>query len=244
MVNTIYEPRGKALEYSPLAVNLYNGCSHGCRYCYAPCCTYRTQEAFLEGKPKTNVLHKLEKDAKRMKGDPRPILLCFTCDPYQLIDQKQKLTRMAIRILMEHQLTVQILTKGGPRAERDFELLKFNSANTFGSTLTFINEEESIAWEPGAALPLERLDTLRKAHQMGIRTWVSLEPVVDPEQALELIRRSSPYVDHYKIGKMNYVPFSWDLSTFLAEAVALLESLGKSYYIKRDTLPFLKEVQS
>jgi DNA repair photolyase len=28
----IYEPKGRALEYAPLAVNLYRGCSHGCDY--------------------------------------------------------------------------------------------------------------------------------------------------------------------------------------------------------------------
>jgi hypothetical protein len=34
----IYEPRGAAREYSPLAANLYRGCIHGCKYCYAPAC--------------------------------------------------------------------------------------------------------------------------------------------------------------------------------------------------------------
>ena len=38
----IYEPRGKAAEYSPLAANLYAGCGHGWLYCYAPAATYET----------------------------------------------------------------------------------------------------------------------------------------------------------------------------------------------------------
>ena len=29
----IYEPRGRAREYSPLALNVYNKCDHFCRYC-------------------------------------------------------------------------------------------------------------------------------------------------------------------------------------------------------------------
>lgn len=37
-MNVVYEPRGRAREYSELAYNLYRGCTHGCRYCYAPAC--------------------------------------------------------------------------------------------------------------------------------------------------------------------------------------------------------------
>lgn len=45
-MNVIYEPKGKAGEYSPLAVNLYRGCDHGCTYCYAPAATRTARETF------------------------------------------------------------------------------------------------------------------------------------------------------------------------------------------------------
>ncbi len=32
----IYVPKGRAREYSPLALNLYRGCEHRCSYCYCP----------------------------------------------------------------------------------------------------------------------------------------------------------------------------------------------------------------
>jgi len=46
----IYEPSGKALEYSPLAANLYAGCGHRCVYCYAPLALKRTREMFYSAK--------------------------------------------------------------------------------------------------------------------------------------------------------------------------------------------------
>ncbi len=44
------------------------------------------------------------------------------------------------------------------------------------------------------------------AHDRGIKTWVSLEPVIDPEQALILVDTLHRYVSHWKVGKINHHP--------------------------------------
>jgi DNA repair photolyase len=59
-------------------------------------------------------------------------------------------------------------------------------------------------WEPGAALPEEKINSLRRAHEKGIKTWVSLEPVLYPEITLEIIRRTYGFVDEFKVGTLNY----------------------------------------
>lgn len=102
----IYEPRGRALEYAPLAVSLYHGCSHGCRYCYVPAALRTTTEKFLQPGPRKNALALLERDAEELAraGDTREILMSFTCDPYQHLEQELGLTREAIRILIQHGL--------------------------------------------------------------------------------------------------------------------------------------------
>ena len=63
-MNVIYEPKGRAREYSPLACNLYMGCTHGCKYCYAPACMHKKPEAWHEAARarSENVLKLFERD--------------------------------------------------------------------------------------------------------------------------------------------------------------------------------------
>jgi len=162
------------------------------------------------------------------------VLLCFTCDPYQQIDTEHHLTRQAIRILHGNGFNVTILTKGGHRAERDFDLLR--PGDEFATTLTFFTELESKQWEPRAALPRDRINTLELAHEMGITTWVSLEPVIDPDATIEIIRQTHGFVDLYKVGKINYhsIEKTVDWSKFLKNVKTILEAYGSNYYIKKD----------
>ena len=69
----------------------------------------------------------------------------------------------------------------------------------------------------------------------GIRTWVSLEPVIDPEQSIELIKQTHEFVDLYKVGKLNHDPLAdtIDWRRFGWDAKGLLESLKKAHYIKQ-----------
>uniref|UniRef100_A0A6M3LNC8 Putative radical SAM superfamily protein n=1 Tax=viral metagenome TaxID=1070528 RepID=A0A6M3LNC8_9ZZZZ len=240
-MNIIYEPRGKAGEYCKLACNLYRGCSHGCIYCYAPKATFNND--FAKPKQRKGLIEQLEKEAALLRfpwnKHDSPILLCFTCDPYQLIDSHYQITRQALQILKKNNLDVMILTKGGKRAERDFDLLTHN--DKFGVTLTCLDNSESLKWESGAALPNERIESLRVAHKLGVKTWVSIEPVINPETSLEIIRQTHEFVDLFKVGKMNYhtIAKTIDWSKFGHDAIDLLQSLGNEYYIKDDLRRFL-----
>ncbi len=65
---------------------------------------------------------------------------------------------------------------------------------------------------------------------------MSIEPVIDPKQALELIKKYHPIVDHWKIGKINYHPEveeKVDWIRFREEVKSLLESLGADHYLKK-----------
>lgn len=235
----IYEPRGRAREYSELAANLYRGCDHGCIYCYAPLATRTKRDEFHQPSVRVNVIEKFKQDAILLSrvGEKRPILLSFTTDPYQKLDDKEQLTRKAIEILFENNLSVSILTKGGKRSERDFDLLSQKSElSEYGATLVFTDEDLRKKIEPNAAPTEERITSLRHAYELGIKTYVSLEPVWDPEQSLALIEKTHKFVDFYKVGKLNYNAqkntINW--TQFKIDVISKLNELKKHYYIKID----------
>lgn len=238
-MSIIYQPAGRAKEYCAQAANLYRGCSHGCKYCYAPSALRMDREVFhKQAEPRKDVIAKLKKDAKsgKYKG---PVLLCFTTDPYQPINDDYGITRQAIEILKDNNIPIEILTKGGNRALDDLDLL--DSSDKIGATLTFIEEEDSLKWEPFAALPAERFNMLREAKKKGIQTWASLEPVIDTEQTLNIIDQTMDYVDLFKVGKLNHHPTAKtiDWREFTHEVVDLMNFYRLEYYLKNDIKMYL-----
>ena len=241
-MSILYQPKGRAGEYAKWAVNIYRGCGHACAYCYAPQVLRMTREDFTDAKERAgNFLGKLRKESAKTNTGGEPVLLCFTTDPYQPLNDELGLTRQVIEILKSDRHNFQVLTKGGPRTLWDLDLYR-PGLDAFASTLTLLDKAASLKWEPNAADPDDRLYTLREFHAAGIKTWTSLEPVIDPAVTLEIIRQTHEYVDHYKVGKINYTPAvadKIDWRIFGNAAVALCESLGKDYYVKEDLRAFL-----
>ena len=239
MGQIIYEPKGPALEYSPLACNLWLSCTHKCTYCFGPAVLHKKpEEFFIEAPARKDILKKLEADCIEMQGDPRPVLLCFVCDAFQPHDAGPAVTRQALEIMEQYHMTAQILTKGGTRAARDFDILRRNKWK-FGTTLLLSEPDSRKEWEPGAASIIDRIRAICLAHEMGIFTWVSVEPVVDPDQALKVIEalEALKVVDSWKIGKLNHRKereMKIDWSKFLRDVRSLLKD--RPYYIKTDLL--------
>ena len=236
-LKVIYEPTGRAREYSPLAANLYSGCNHGCLYCYAPDCMKRDRHEFYNiQKLRTEIIEKLEKDCIELQraGNKDRVLLSFTCDPYQRLDDTVMATRAALIFFKLYSIPFQILTKAGHRAIRDFDLYKPGDA--FATTLTFLDLAKSLYYEPQAALPEDRIATIKAAKSVGIETWVSFEPVLNDEEVYKLLDVTREYVDLYKVGKVSrFKPdkeINWN--KFAYEIVNRLEKHGKKYYIKDD----------
>ena len=213
----IYEPRGAAKEYGDYALNIYTGCPHRCFYCYVPRVLHKDKADFHSSvEPRKNIVEETKKQIEKEKITCKLIHLCFTCDPYPT-GYDDATTREIIKLLKDSGNHVQILTKGDGSA--DFDLL--DSEDWYGVTL---DGSEGIA--------PKRAEILLKAHEKGIKTWVSFEPVVNAETVVEQIRTVAPFVDKVKIGKLNYHPSDINWKEFGEKAEALCKSLGLNYYIK------------
>ncbi len=239
----IYAPKGQAGEYAPLAANPYRGCGHKCAYCYVPRITKQDRAEFDAGATaRLGYLAKLKADAMKYQaaGITEQVMLSFTSDPYHTGDTA--LTRQTLEVLREHGLAFCTLTKGGTRAFRDIDLFR-GDRDAFASTLTSLDDHFSQKWERDAALPGDRIAALKKFHEAGIFTWVSLEPTIDVESSLSIVKATHGFVDLYKVGRVNYLSITktTDWESYTLRMIDLLNTLGKAHYIKIDLQPFLPE---
>lgn len=239
----IYPPAGQAGEYSELAANPYYGCGHKCAYCYVPGIPGQPDRkkfdegAIVKDNYEARFLDDLAK-YRTMKSRGQ-VMISFTSDPYP--PAHHPLTRWMLEQMRDQSdLAFCTLTKGGERALRDIDLFR-PDRDAFASTLTSLDDAFSEKWERGAALPGDRIATLRKFHERGIFTWVSLEPTIDVESSLSIVDATHQFIDLYKVGRVNYLKITktTDWETYTHRMIEKLQRLGKAHYIKKDLQPFL-----
>jgi DNA repair photolyase len=167
----IYTPSGAAKEYGDYALNIYTGCPHRCYYCFAPSVLRKDREAFHSCvEPRAGIVEATRKQLEAEHITGKLIHLCFTCDPYPM-GHDSTATREIIKLLKDAGNHVQILTKNGADAMRDFDLL--DSGDRFGITYAgydgYCSAYKYIPHaEPNSGSPHDRLYALCDAYERGI----------------------------------------------------------------------------
>jgi hypothetical protein len=69
---------------------------------------------------------------------------------------------------------------------------------------------------------------LKCFHERGIYTWASLEPTLDVESSLAIVRDTHSFVNLYKVGRVNYLPMTktTDRRDYTLRMVDLLKEVG------------------
>lgn len=157
---------------SGYTANLYKGCTHGCVYCYAPSLTHDERRWGSYVDAKVNAPEVLERELRVFRKDR--VFLSSASDPYQPVEAKYRITRRCLEALLRHGFPASILTRS-PLVLRDLDLLKRFEWVEVGMSITTVPVRR---FEPGVPPLRRRVDTLRRLHDAGLRTWVSLAPVI------------------------------------------------------------------
>ncbi|MDE2149033.1 MAG: PA0069 family radical SAM protein [Gammaproteobacteria bacterium] len=177
------------------SINPYQGCEHGCIYCYA-----RPSHAYLNLSPgldfETRLFYKpdaarlLEAELRKPGYRPAMIALGANTDPYQPIEKKLGITRGILEVLERFGHPVGIVTKG-TLVERDLDLLAAMAARNLvavGITLTTLDAALKRGLEPRAAAPAARLRTMQRLAAAGVPVRVMFSPVIPAVNDAELER--------------------------------------------------------
>jgi DNA repair photolyase len=167
------------------SINPYQGCEHGCVYCYA-----RPTHAYLDLSPGLDFETKLfaKPDAARLLraelGRPgyrcEPIALGANTDPYQPIEREWKITRSVLEVLAECDHPLTITTKG-VLIERDLDLLAPMAAKGLVRafvSIAMLDRDLARKLDPRAPSPQRRLQMIKTLCDAGVPVGVNVAPVI------------------------------------------------------------------
>lgn len=247
----IYNPSGKAGEYSYWACNFHKGCSNGCTYCYlkkgvlAHAMGGDKPELKACFKDEAHAFEVFEKELLQNIEEIRKhgLFFTFTSDP--MLPETIQLTFMAVQKCVYHDVPVKILTKVADFGEWWFSQLTSESSIkeqllhiaytqnvAFGFTLTGHDE-----LEPNASTNDERIKSMKILHEAGYKTFASIEPIIDFESSRKMIEQTLPFCDLYKIGLESGKKYKIeDIHLFLHQVSILTRAWQNKIYFKDSIL--------
>lgn len=170
------------LDYS---VNPYQGCEHGCIYCYARntheywgySAGYDFEQKIIV---KQHFIEALEKQFSSKKWVPKPIMLSGNTDCYQPIEKKLEITRRVLQTCLKYKHPIGIITKNA-LILRDMDILKelaqYNLVHVMIS-ITGTDESMRLKLEPRTSTYKNRFMILEALTQNNIPCGVMVAPVI------------------------------------------------------------------
>ena len=170
------------------SVNPYRGCAHACSYCYArPYHEYLGWSAGTDFDTqivaKVNAPALLEKEFSKPSWEGDSVVFSGVTDCYQPAEAALKLTRQCLEVCLRHDTPVGLITKSALIA-RDIDLLgalatvNGGPGATAALSIPFWDPADAKLMEPFAAPPEARFRALEKLSAAGVRTGISLAPII------------------------------------------------------------------
>ena len=239
------------VEYADFCLNHVEGCSHGCKYpCYAymmkkRCGIVKTYDDWCQPKIVSNALELLDKEIPKYKNKIKYVHLCFSTDPFMY--NQPEIVDLSLKIidkLNQNSIRCTVLTKGiypEELARRNGQSIN----NEYGITLVSLDEIFRKEFEPNSASFKDRIKSLKRLHDKGFKTWVSMEPYPTPnliKQDLRAILEVVSFVNKIIFGRLNYsvksseFKYTKEFYNSLAQVVTKFCKKNKiAYHIKEGT---------
>ena len=197
IVNVVKSP-DLPMEYS---LNPYQGCEHGCSYCYArPTHEYWGFSAGIDFERKImvkkNAPELLEKFFRKRNYIPKIIMLSGNTDCYQPIERELKITRKILEVCLAYRHPVSILSKNA-LVLRDLDLfIKMNELNLISVALSIptMNEDLRRKMEPRTSSAIKKLEALKILKENNIPTGAMIAPIIpglNSDETLKIIKKIS-----------------------------------------------------
>jgi DNA repair photolyase len=177
------------------SINPYQGCEHGCVYCYA-----RPSHSYLDLSPgldfetrifyKPNAASRLQNEWEKPGYSCSPITIGANTDPYQPAEKRLGITRQLLELFLEHRHPVSLITKG-TLIERDLDVLAKLAERRLCSvavSLPTLDVALKRVMEPRVPAAEARLRVIRELVANGIPTSVLVAPVIPAINDTEIER--------------------------------------------------------
>ena len=199
IVNKVTSP-DLGMMYS---LNPYQGCEHGCIYCYARNShEYWGFSAGLDFESKIIVKKSapalLEKCILHPQWEAVPISVSGNTDCYQPLEKKYEITRNLLKVFARYRHPLGMITKNALIC-RDIDILsdlaKDNLVHVYISVTT-LDEDLRRAMEPRTASGIKRLKTIEALSNAGIPVGIMIAPIVPGLNQHEIPEIMKAAADH------------------------------------------------
>lgn len=164
-------------------LNIYRGCEHGCKYCFAIYSHDYLEDGNYFGTVyyKKNILEALEKELSSPKWKREVVNIGGITDSYQPIERELKIMPEILKLMIKYKTPIIISTKSD-LILRDIELIKELSSMVtvnIAFTITALDERVRTFLEPNASPSKNRFLALKKLkEQTNAVLGVHLMPIV------------------------------------------------------------------
>lgn len=184
----------------------YRGCDFGCKYCFA-----NNRQGNFAVKDEIAAIHLIEKwmfeaiekgetnnIKKELLHNRVPLHLGGMADPFQKRELKYGITKEFLKLTAKYKYPVNISTKTDNLTDEYFKILN-PEHHTFQISLIGLTDNYIRKYETNTPTAIQRIEFIKELKSRGFWVSIRIQPLIDLQEAIELIKQTDKYVDYYTV---------------------------------------------